>query len=388
MKKYINSYFSYFLMFNFYYFSWAVFAALISVYLMDKGFTATEVSFVISASFVSSMATQPLIGMASDKFGAKKVNIILFILAAVGGVFFVFASNFITILIGYSFVLLILNGTNPMIEKAATASPFSYGKIRVWGTIGYATGSQAAGLIYDYISPSAVFVTFIITIILATIGILGTDPKKEPKRTQEYENQNVLHILFANRKYVYYLIIHGLFAGLVSMANTYIPTMFTSRGLSASTASIILSLAVICELPIVFFSGKFMDKFSSKSLMITAISVTLLQYLSYSVSLPLVFQIITTFMAKHTMGMLFIMVNLKVVNTLIAPEHQITALAFVATVTNLMSILFQSMGGSFIDTLGYQSLFLIASGIMACALIMTLFYKIPSGNDLKLFSGK
>ena len=87
-------------MFNFYYFSWAVFAALISVYLMGKGFSATEVSFVISASFVSSMATQPLIGMASDKFGAKKVNIILFILAAIGGVFFVSANNFITILIG------------------------------------------------------------------------------------------------------------------------------------------------------------------------------------------------------------------------------------------------------------------------------------------------
>jgi len=223
---------------------------------------------------------------------------------------------------------------------------------------------------------------------LATIGILGTDPKKEPKRTKENEDQNVLKILFTNRKYVYYLIIHGLFAGLVSMANTYIPTMFTSRGLSASTASIILSLAVICELPIVFFSGKFMDRFSSKSLMITAIAVTVLQYLSYSVSLPLVLQIITTFMAKHTMGMLFIMVNLKVVNTLIAPEHQITALAFVATVTNLMSIVFQSMGGAFIDTLGYQSLFFITSGIMACALIMTLFYKIPSGNDLKLFSGK
>jgi OHS family lactose permease-like MFS transporter len=172
------------------------------------------------------------------------------------------------------------------------------------------------------------------------------------------------------------------------MANTYIPTMFTSEGLSASTASVILSMAVLCELPIVFYSSSYMDRFSNKVLMITAIFVTLLQFLSYSVSLPLVLQIITTFMAKHTMGMLFIMVNLKAVNTLVEPHHQITALAFAATIKNLMSIVFQTVGGTMIDSLGYHPLFLISSIAMIICLIMTALFKIPSGNDLKLFSGK
>ena len=43
LKCYKNSYLSYFLMYNFYYLSWAVFSALISVYLLDKGFKASEV---------------------------------------------------------------------------------------------------------------------------------------------------------------------------------------------------------------------------------------------------------------------------------------------------------------------------------------------------------
>lgn len=37
------------------------------------------------------------------------------------------------------------------------------------------------------------------------------------------------------------------------------------------------------------------------------------------------------FLVKHPAGMLFIMINLKVVNTLIDEKHQITALAIVAT---------------------------------------------------------
>ena len=46
-RRYQNSYLSYFLMYNFYYLSWALFSALISVYLMDQGFLASQVSLVV-----------------------------------------------------------------------------------------------------------------------------------------------------------------------------------------------------------------------------------------------------------------------------------------------------------------------------------------------------
>ena len=51
LERYKNSYLCYFLMYNFYYLSWAIFSALISIYLLDKGFKASEVSLVVSTSF-------------------------------------------------------------------------------------------------------------------------------------------------------------------------------------------------------------------------------------------------------------------------------------------------------------------------------------------------
>ena len=85
---YQNSYLSYFLMYNFYYLSWALFSALISVYLMNMGFRASDVSLVVSASFLTSLITQPIIGKWNDQYDMKVVNTILFVIAIIGAILF------------------------------------------------------------------------------------------------------------------------------------------------------------------------------------------------------------------------------------------------------------------------------------------------------------
>ncbi len=386
-EKYKGSYLSYFLMYNFYYLSWALFSSLISVYLMNKGFKASEVSLVVSTSFLTSMIAQPLIGILSDRYDVKKINMILFLLAGCGGIYFIFANSLISIIIGYSFVLTLINGTNPIMEKIATVSPYQYGKIRVWGTIGYALGSQMAGLIYDYISPSAIFICFVLTMLLCMAGLYGTC---EVKKTQDV-NEQVLEkgsflSLFKNKKFLYYLIISALFFGLTNMSHTYLPAMFQDAGLQIGVVSTILSIAVLCEAPLVFFSNKFMDKIPNKKLLIIAFSMVMIQYAIYGFDLWMGLKVLITLITKHPAGMLFIMINLKVVSSLVDESYQITALAIVQTVRNLSSILFQNIAGQILDITTYQNLFLIALVVIGIGFILTLFFKVPSGNDKKLFN--
>lgn len=126
--KYKNSYFSYFLMYNFYYLSWALFSALTSVYLMGMGFKASQVSLVVSASFLTSLITQPIIGSWNEKYDLKKVNVILFSIAVIGGLVFMQARTLSMIAVSYSIVLMMLNGVNPVMEKVVTASLLSIGQ--------------------------------------------------------------------------------------------------------------------------------------------------------------------------------------------------------------------------------------------------------------------
>ena len=142
MKKYQGSYLSYFLMYTFYYLSLALFSGLISVYLMDQGYTATQVSFVMSCSLVVSMITQPFIGSLNDIFDKKKCNALLLSMTMVFSLLFILVKNIYLIAMIYSIVIAIVNGTNPVIERMATLSRHAYGRIRIWGTIGYALGSQ------------------------------------------------------------------------------------------------------------------------------------------------------------------------------------------------------------------------------------------------------
>ena len=384
LKRYKNSYLSYFLMYNFYYLSWAVFSALISVYLLDKGFKASEVSLVVSTSFLTSMIFQPVIGMLSDRFDVKKVNFVLFGLAALGGFAFMLANSLIAIIIGYSFVLTLINGTNPVMEKIASSSPYQYGKIRIWGTIGYAIGSWLAGMIYQCISPSAIFVCFIITMTLCIIGLLGTETPDD--LAQEKEEKTKTSTLFHNHKYLYYLIIAAIFQGITNMANTYIPAMFQNDGLPVNIVSTILSFAVLCEAPIVLFSHRFMDKLANKKLLIIAYIMISIQFLCYSFNVWLPLKVLVTLITKHPSGMLFIMINLKIVSTLVPKEHQITALAFVQTLRNLSSIVFQNIAGQILDVSSYQILFSLSLIVIAVGFLLVLLFKIPSGKDQKIFN--
>lgn len=384
LERYKNSYLCYFLMYNFYYLSWAIFSALISIYLLDKGFKASEVSLVVSTSFLTSMIFQPVIGMFSDRYDVKKVNFVLFTLAGIGGLAFMFASSLITITIGYSFVLTLINGTNPVMEKIASSSPYQYGKIRIWGTIGYATGSWLAGMIYQLISPSAIFICFIITMILCIIGLLGT--KTPSELGQNNEEKTKTSTLFHNYKYLYYLIIAAIFQGITNMANTYIPAMFQNDGLKVSLVSTILSFAVLCEAPLVLFSNKFMDKLTNKRLLIIAYSMITIQFLCYALNVWLPLKVIITLITKHPSGMLFIMINLKIVSTLVPKEHQITALAFVQTLRNLSSIIFQNIAGQILDISSYQILFALSLIVIVVGFVLVILFKVPSGKDQKLFN--
>src|SRR5699024_5296861 len=96
--------------------------------------------------------------------------------------------------------------------------------------------------------------------------------------------------------------------------------------------------------------------------------------------------VLATLLFKHPPGMLFIMINLKVVNTLVDEDYQITALAFIQTFRNLSSIIFQNISGQVLNFTTYQNLYLIIFIIMMFVFMIVNSYKIPSGNDKRIFS--
>ena len=386
-RKFQNSYFAYFLMYNFYFLAYALFSTLISVYMLDKGYSASQVSLVVSASFFSSMIVQPLMGILNDKIGIKKVTIYSFLLINIAAIFFMQANNLLLLTVWYSAVLMLVNGVNPVMDVLAARSPYTYGKIRIWGTFGYATGSQLAGLIYKFISPQAIFIVFIGMMCVSILGVFGIDPKHNQgsKKATQMKNDSSIGKIFKNKTYLFYLLIVALYSGVGNTGHTYIPSMLEHSGLSVNMATTVVAISVICESPLIFFSYLFMDKVPIKKLLYIPLGILLLQYVIYGLDLGLTSKILLTLMSKHATGMLLIMVTLKIVANVVDENYLVTAIALVQTARNLGTILIQNIAGDIIDKSGYEMMSFFLAGVMVLVLVLAFFLKVPNKSNQKLF---
>ena len=393
LAKYTNSYLSYVILFFFYDLAFAFFSALISVYLIGKGYSASQVSMCISVAALANMVTQPVIGTLTDKFGMRPVNMIMFAATCVSAGLFVIAPNLLMIIGTYALMNLLMNGVNPTVERMATSSPYSYGSIRVWGSIGFAVGTQLTGIIYDVISPVAPYVGVIIAMLIAIFGFWGTNPRlaeAEAAQIEEAETGEVEPVstkdLITNKKFLYYLVLQILFAAVTGAAYSFCPAFLTSKGLEASTASTILAVATLLEIPLLLFSSKFMDKIANKTLLLGVFTLVVIEMVVYGLNLPLPLVIVATFLGRHPPAIINIMTNMKVVNTIVDARQQIAGLALVKACQSFGTIISNNIGGRIADAAGYPAMFLFLLVLIGVGMAGVVFFQVPSGNDKKLFS--
>ena len=393
LAKYTNSYASYVILFFFYDLAFAFFSALISVYLIDKGYSASQVSVLISVAALANMVTQPIIGSLTDKYGMRPVNMVMFAATCISAALFVVAPNFLIIVGAYALMNLLMNGVNPTVERMATSSPYSYGSIRVWGSIGFAVGTQLTGIIYDVISPVAPYVGVIIAMLIAIFGFWGTNPRlaeTEAAKIEDSEDGEVEPVstkdLLTNKKFLYYLLLQILFAAVTGAAYSFCPAFLTSKGLEASTASTILAVATLLEIPLLLFSSKFMDKIANKTLLMGIFLLVVVEMVVYGLNLPLPLVIVATFLGRHPPAIINIMTNMKVVNTIVDARQQIAGLALVKTCQSFGTIISNNIGGRIADAAGYPAMFLFLLALIAAGMVGVMLFNVPSGNDKKLFS--
>ncbi|MBR2683482.1 MAG: MFS transporter [Atopobiaceae bacterium] len=389
LAKYSNSYLSYVILFFFYDLAFALFSALISVYLIGKGYSASQVSLLISVASLANMLTQPIIGSLTERFGMRPVNMVLFGASCLAAGLFVVAPNFMIIVIAYALINLIMNGVNPVVERMATSSPYSYGSVRMWGSIGFAAGTQLTGILYDVIAPVAPYIAFIFAMLLAILGFWGTNPRVPEAETANIENDGEpvsAKDLLTNKKFLYYLVLQTIFAAVTGAAYSFCSVFLTSKGLEASSASTILSIATLLEIPLLLFSSKFMDKISNKVLLLAVFGMVVIEMVVYGLDMPLPLIIVATFIGRHPPAIINIMANMKVVNTIVDPRQQITGLALVKTCQSFGTIISNNIGGNIADAAGYPAMFLFLLAMIAAGMVGVVFFAVPSGNDKKLFS--
>lgn len=387
MKKFRNSYAAYLLLYSFYFMSTSLFTTLISVYLMGKHYNASQVSTLVSVAFFLSMIAQPFFGYINERFGIVKMTT-LSLSAILGGVLgFLWAPNLFWLTVFYGIVLVCLNGTAPMMEVFATQSAYVFGKIRVWGTIGYSLGVQIAGWVYHQFSPQAVYYTALLTIVLSIFCLSAVRMGNSEKRKEKVKEPVSLRPLLHNRPYLFFIILIGLASGVGNIGHTYIQNLLMDNGLSVQTAATIVAISVVVEAPLIFFSDRFMDHWPLRVLIALPMGILCAQYAIYALPSPILLKVLVTLLAKHTTGMVLIMVSLRFIAQQVNGKDLVLAMAIVQGARYLGTILLQPIAAHFIEVGGYQLMSFFLAGVVGLAFLLSFALKMPQGKVRSLFNG-
>lgn len=363
----------------FFYFAFACYNAMLALYLTDIHFNAQQISLITSSAPLFSIIAQPYLGTLADRFHSpRKVSLWALAITMVMNIIFIFSHQLIILLITSATILALFNAVTPLTDRIGVSSPYDFGKIRLWGSIGYAVCAQLCGIVYDVISPISVFVIFFFGTLAVMICILRVkDPVTIQKETKaEYSSKEAYKSLLKNKQYIIFLIISFFFWGGCTANFTYISVFIKSIGGTASMVGSYQLFATLFEVPAILSTDYIIKKFSYKHIMIFACIMSIVNFTWYS-TLPNPHFVVAVFVFKGLSTILFTMITVRLIMEIVEEKYVSTAFGLQATVgRGIGAAIVQLIGGKLIDAYStMRPFYLFLTALIAIALILSLSFK-------------
>jgi len=385
LSRYKNSYLSYVIFYVGYYAVFSVFGSVLAVYLAGLGLGDREVSLVLSAGGIFSLAITPISGWLHDRSKSQKqvLTVTLCLIALLAMAFSACRSVGLLFLLG-GMVNALVNSVTPVCERVAGSSRYRYGLLRVWGTIGYAMGAQAAGLAIERLPSWAPFALTAGSCGLCLLGLWGAQVSPPPQKTSATAGKKPrLRELGKSPQFFLFLGAGFLFAGCSGVNINFSPLLLSRLGVPAGAVGTVLFFSTLTEIPMILFSHKFMDRLSGKTLTGACFVLAVGQYLVYGLAESAGVVVTVMVLMKAVTSTLYMMLSLKMVRGIVPVELTTTGLSVVAAVNNLAGILLQNAGGYVSEQWGVGTLYLGMAALCAGGLVLTAFLRVR--NDEKVF---
>ncbi len=378
----------------FYYFTFGIFGSMLTIYLSDLGKSAVETSFVLSASGIFAIALQPVVGFLDDRVKSRKaLGGVILGLAAIASICFAFTRQTFLLFLLDGLVLSGMSSLLPVFEKIATSGPYRYGAVRIWGSIGFAAASQLASILYAHVLRQSVFfaaaLALLLTIFFLTRFSAASMAQAPVEKKPQPGDWHPARALLRSRTYLVFLLLSIVFAALSVANETYLPLFLTESGLSVPQSGLVLSLAVLMELPLLLLSHRYMDGLSGKKLLALVFASLGVQFLCYWLfpSPPLI-SVCAVLLRAVGSNMLFVMVTMKIVLHVIEEQYTSTALGIAAMVKSVGSIIFQGFSGLLVDAKGFSGLYGFATILTAVGLLFCVMLRQERQAERAIFSGR
>lgn len=247
----------------------AIVTPFFPLFLLYQGFSSFEIGMIMGITPIVSIVAQPLFGFWSDKYRTiKKILLILHacIIAVGFGVFF--SQSFWIVFVSVLVLYFVWSPCTPLIDslgfKILKGQHHEYGKIRLWGSIGYSVIAVVSGPVLQWIGIGRIGLLFWALFLLMLFSLLFLKDQDQSMGTVSLRSVSGI---FRNREFLWFL----LFSSTVMISNQGFNTMIVLHLhlLDATTLMVGLAwaLAAISEVPVFYYLAKRLSRYKEFSVL-------------------------------------------------------------------------------------------------------------------------
>ena len=381
-----------------YFGSLGIFYPYFSLYLRENaGLTGTEVGLILAISPFVGMIAQPFWGQLADRSGRRGLLLAILTLGTAAGYYGLgTAHGFWSIVLATAALAVVGTAVLPMTMSVSLAilrdaGQHAFGRVRVWGTIGYfivilvfpwvlATIGNSHAMIVTNISqpglglmfPLAaglVFIAGLIALLLPKTGVVALRAARDDWRELAHNRVFLQLLIFA-------LIGHFLMHGPMWL----FPLFVRFRGGDLETIRNMWILMLLFEIPLVLSTGSGLKRFGARGLLAVGMLVGGLRWLLCAVSDngPFLFAV----QALHGVTVVGLNLGSPLYLDVVAPEKlRSTAQSILSMVAaGIAAIASNASAGWLLDHGGVDLLYLLC-GAGAVLLGASTWWFLPSAQN-------
>jgi PPP family 3-phenylpropionic acid transporter len=283
----------------FYYGAQACFFPFLTIYYQQLGLSGSQIGLLAGFSPVISLISAPFWSGLSDATGRHRLVLSLGLSGAAGGILLMMqAQSLLWLAVAVACYAFFSAAIIPLADSATMhmlgGEKGNYGKIRLWGSIGWGAAAPLAGLLMDRFGPRGGFSASIVLMAVVLLVSLGMSHSRGHLSVPFWHG--VRQVLADRRWYPFLGLV--LIGGMsMSVVSAYLLLYMNSLGANRTVMGLTQTIATISEIPVLFFVNRLIKRFGARPLM--AVSIAAYALRAFLVSLATVPETILLIQTIH-----------------------------------------------------------------------------------------
>lgn len=369
-----------------YFFIFAAIASLfpfLVIHYRELGLSGTQIGILASLNPLVNVLTVPFWGALADATQRYKQLLLVMMAGCLVAVFLLSqATQFVWLLLIIALFAFFAGSVMPLIDSSIMARlehKERYGKLRLWGTIGFGVTSPFVGFITERVGSEWSFYFYLLFFAVTTSLVVFLPISRAPIR----KPLGTGLLLFRNKTWLMFLLTIFIGGFGLAVGGNYYLLHLKNLGGSQTYVGLSLTFATLGELPFMLLGYKLLKRYPAKILLVLALFFIALRLAGYALAQAPWHFLLIQLMHGPTFALIWI-AGISYADMLSPPELKATGQSlFATTLSGLGGTLGGFTGGLLYDAVGAAQTFRLTAVALVIAAGILLFI---NRTDKRIFT--